>query len=114
MNAKCPSCSSVPIIAPVKKTEPGQEPYPNVVSLHSSKIRGLRSMKCSSKTLQNLLYFMYKKTHVVFFRFSFCATLLYPFVDIDQGIYKGKSKVARNEKRKKTTLVFLHIKYSRF
>ena len=37
--------------------------------LHSSEIRGLRSTKCSSKTLQNLLYFMYKKTHVVFFVF---------------------------------------------
>ena len=44
-------------------------------------------MKCSSETLQNLLYFMYKKTPV--------------YVDIDQGIHKGKSKVARNEKRKK-------------
>ena len=36
---------------------------------HSSEIRGLRSTKCSSKTLPNLLYFMYKKTHVVFFVF---------------------------------------------
>ena len=34
---------------------------------HSSEIRGLRSTKCSSETLQNLLYFLYKKTHVVFF-----------------------------------------------
>ena len=32
---------------------------------HSSEIRGLRSMKCSSETLQNLPYFMYKKTRVV-------------------------------------------------
>ena len=38
---------------------------------HSSEIRGLRSTKCSSETLQNLLYFMYKKTHVVFFIFHF-------------------------------------------
>ena len=38
---------------------------------HSSEIRGLRSTKCSSATLQNLLYFMYKKTHVVFFVFHF-------------------------------------------
>ena len=36
------------------------------------------------------------------------------YVDIDQGIHKGKSKVARNEKRKKTTWVFLYIKYSKF
>ena len=34
---------------------------------HSSEIRGLRSTKFSSETHQNLLYFMYKKTHVVFF-----------------------------------------------
>ena len=33
---------------------------------HSSEIRGLHLTKCSSETLQNLLYFMYKKTHVVF------------------------------------------------
>ena len=38
---------------------------------HSSEIRGLRSTKCSSETLQNLLYFMYKKTQVVFFVFHF-------------------------------------------
>ena len=41
------------------------------ISVHSSEIRGLRSTKFSSKTLQNLLYFMYKKTHVVFFVFLF-------------------------------------------
>ena len=34
-------------------------------------IRSLRSTKCSSEMLQNLLYFMYKKTHVVFFVFHF-------------------------------------------
>ena len=58
-------------------------------------------MKCSSETLQNLLYF------VVFFRFSFHATLYFylmnalVYVGIDQGIHKVKYKVARNEKRKK-------------
>ena len=42
-----------------------------------------------------------------FFRFSFHATLYFylmnalVYVDIDQGIHMGKSKVARNEKRKK-------------
>ena len=46
-------------------------------AVHSSEIRDLRSFKCSSKTLQNLLYFMYKKTHVVFFRFLFRATLYF-------------------------------------
>ena len=35
------------------------------------------------------------------------------YVDTDQGIQKGKSKVARNEKRKKPTWVFLYIKYSK-
>ena len=42
------------------------------------------------------------------FCFSFRATLYFylmnalVFVDIDQGIHKGKSKVAQNEKQKKT------------
>ena len=49
----------------------------DISSAHSSEIRGLRSKKCSSETLQNLPYFMYKKTHVVFFHFSFRATLLF-------------------------------------
>ena len=43
---------------------------------HSSKIGGLRSTKFSSKTLQNLLYFMYKKTHVVFFVFHFMCNFI--------------------------------------
>ena len=44
---------------------------------HSLEMRGLYSMKCSSKTLQNLLYFIYykKRTSVIFFFFSFCKTL---------------------------------------
>ena len=37
-----------------------------ILLLHSSQISGLRLMKCSSKMLQNLLYFMCMKTHVVF------------------------------------------------
>ena len=41
----------------------------NEVCTHSSEIRCLRSTKCSSETLQNLLCFMYKKTHVFFFHF---------------------------------------------
>ena len=73
------------------------------IPMHSSEINGLRSTKCSSETLQNLLYFMYKKTHVVLFRFSFRATLYFylmnalvyvnitnVYVDIDQGIHKVK------------------------
>ena len=38
---------------------------------HSSEIRGLCSTKCSSEMLQNLLYFMYTKTYLVFFIFHF-------------------------------------------
>ena len=45
---------------------------------HSSEIRGLCSTKCSSETLQNLLYFMYKENPRSFFRFLFRATLLFP------------------------------------
>ena len=44
---------------------------------HSSEKRGLRSTKCSSETLQNLLYFMYKKTHVVFFVFHFVQLYIF-------------------------------------
>ena len=35
------------------------------------------------------------------------------YVDIDQGIRKGKLKVALNEKQKKTTWVFFFYKYSK-
>ena len=41
------------------------------VITHSSEIRGLCLMKCPSEMRQNLLYFMYKKTHVIFFVFHF-------------------------------------------
>ena len=44
---------------------------------HSSEIRGLRSAKCSSETLQYLLYFMYKKTHVFFFDFHFVQLYIF-------------------------------------
>ena len=63
---------------------------------HYSEIRGLHSTKCSSETLQNWLYFMFKKTHVVFFVFHFVQfyifTLWMPwsYADIDQGIHKVK------------------------
>ena len=36
------------------------------------------------------------------------------YVDIDRGIHKVKLKVARNEKRKKTTLVFFLHEHSKF
>ena len=44
---------------------------------HSSEIRGLRSTKCSSEMLQNLLCFMYKKTHVVLFVFHFVQLYIF-------------------------------------
>ena len=36
-------------------------------------------MICSSETLQNLLYFMYKKTHVVFFLFHYIQLYIFPY-----------------------------------
>ena len=59
--------------------------------------------------LQNLPYFMSKKTHVVhsFFPFFISSNFEYHlvnavvYVDIDQGIHKVKLKNALNEKRKK-------------
>ena len=71
--------------------------------INSSEIRGLDSMKCSSEMLQNQLYFMYKKTHVVFF-FSLLIFTTYLFLlsmpwsmltDIDQSFHQGTSKVAQ-------------------
>ena len=64
-----------------------------IMGIHSSEITGLRSTKCSSRTLQNLLFFMYKKT---------------------RAFIRQKYKVARNKKWKKTTCVFIYIKYSKF
>ena len=78
---------------------------------HSSEIRGLCLMKCSSKMLQNLSHFWNTKTHIVFFRVSFRAALFSPLINalvddnIDQGINKGKNKVARNEKQNKKNYV---------
>ena len=73
---------------------------------HSSEKRGLRSTFFSGETLQNLLYFWKKKTHVVFsffivsnFKFYLMNALVY--INIDRGIHKVKLKVAHNEKRKK-------------
>ena len=46
-------------------------------------LRGLHSIKCSSEMLQNLLYFMNKKTMEVFFSFHFMRltffTILMPW-----------------------------------
>ena len=56
--------------------------------------------------LQNLVCLWKKKTHVVFLlfilsNFQFPLMNARVYVDIDQGIHKGKIKVALNEKRKK-------------
>ena len=73
--------------------------------MHCVKI-SLFSLGCEK--LQNLPYFIDTKTQIWFFHFSFCASTLFfslrntlVYVDIDQGIYCNKSKVARNEQRKK-------------
>ena len=85
---------------------------------HSSELRGLCSTKSSSEMLQNLLYFMYKKTHVVFFVFNFMQlyifTLWMPWsmLTYTRAFIRWKCKVARNEKR--FSWVFLYIKYSKF
>ena len=50
-----------------------------IICTHSSEIRSLRSTNCSSKTLQNLLYFMYKSTHVFFFVFHFVQLYFLPY-----------------------------------
>ena len=69
------------------------------VHRHSSGIRGLCLMKLSSETLQNLSYFgIWKPKYLFFISNNFGIQQL----DIDQaGINYYKSKVARNEKRKK-------------
>ena len=61
--------------------------------LHSSEIRGLHSTKCSSETLQNLLYFMYKKTHVVFFVFHFVQFYILPYEC--PGLYRPPMEVPK-------------------
>ena len=66
--------------------------------------------------------FIEKENPSSFFRFSFQAALSSTlmnaldlvYVDIDQGIHKGKMKVALNEKQKKTMWVFFFHKHSKF
>ena len=74
--------------------------------------------KGPAKRFKNLPYFIYTKIQSWFFHFSFRATF-FPLknvlanVDIDQGIYWGKNKVARNEKWKKQLWIFVYIKYGK-
>ena len=66
--------------------------------LHSPEKRGFCKCFCPAKTLQNLLYFYNKETRVVFFHFSFRATLSFLLMN---ALWSEKDKVARNEKRNK-------------
>ena len=78
-------------------------------------------MKCSSETLQNLLYFMHTKTQSCFLHFSFRASLFF-FPNECPGLCRHrpgtfigeKNKVAGNEKWKKELWVFVYIKYGKF
>ena len=42
---------------------------------------GLRLMKSSNETLQNLPYYIHMKTQSCFFRFSCLATLFFPLIN---------------------------------
>ena len=74
------------------------------MAAHSSEIRGLHLTKFTSE----IVY--YKKTNVVFLFlfFAFHATLLFSvinalfYVNTDQVIHKGKSRIAQNKKGRKT------------
>ena len=63
---------------------------------HSSEIRGLCFMKCSSQMLQNLPYFWSMKTHIVFFVFHFMLLYFFPlmnalvYVDLPGHLLGGK------------------------
>ena len=89
------------------------------LTLHSSEIRGLRSTKCSSELLQNLLYFMYKKTHVVFFVFYFVQLYFFPYEcpglyrhrpGHSLGKHKGKHIKLHEMKNKKKLCGFSYYK----
>ena len=69
--------------------------------------------------IQNLLCLCKKKTQVVFsffissnFNFYLMNALVY--VDIDQGIHKGKNESCLKWKTKKTTWVFFLYEYRKF
>ena len=80
-----------------RDTNRGIDSYPSHVKpMHSSEIRVLCLMKCSSETIQNLPYFWNMKNHVDFFIFHFILLYFFPnecplrslvYVNIDQGIH---------------------------
>ena len=56
-----------------------------------------------------------KKTYVLFFVFHLDQLMnALVYVDIEQGICKGKMKVALNEKQKKTMWVFFFHRHRKF
>ena len=67
--------------------------------IHSSQFQSLCSTKSSSKTLENLPYFICTKTQSCCFRFSFRATLFFSLI---------------KEKKEKQLWVFIYIKYGKF
>ena len=86
---------------------------------HSSEIKNVHSTKCSSKIIQNWLYLMYRNNLVISFNFILCNFTLsnmniLVYVNMDQGIHKGKSKVGQKENQQKAAWVFLYKLYSKF
>ena len=58
------------------------------IEYHSSEIKGLCLMNCSSETLQNLTYIWNMKTHVVVFVFQF--VLLFPPNECPGTVYVNR------------------------
>ena len=64
--------------------------------------------------------FILKENPSSFFRFSFPATFIFPFmnalvyVNIVQGIHKGENESCWKSKTKKTTWIFFLYKYRKF
>ena len=66
-------------------------------------------MKCSSKTLKNLLYFLYKKTHVVFSFFISYNSMFLPYEcpDLVPGHLLGKNIKLHEMKNEENDMGFL-------
>ena len=86
-------------------------------TLHKKKVIG--QLKNREKCFK-ICYVYGKRKPMQFFSFFIQSNFHFPlmnalvYVDIDQGIHKGKTKVAINEKRKKTTWVFISINVANF
>ena len=81
--------------------------YPSYLCLPHFRNKRFALNKMLQRNTSKFAIFYVQENPHSFFRFSFRATLYFylmnalVYVDIAQGIHKGKSKVARNEKRKK-------------